>query len=189
MGVAFCQVKASNLSTGSDYGETLGQDRKMILDVGCGDHPAGDVNLDVERHLKPNDFILGDACFLPFRDESFDVVYASHVLEHAGKPLEVLREFHRVTKKCVYLHIPYGDKTPDNDPQHLYTWTMKSLQHLLLKIFPKVEVYTTERAAHRIVRKEPTSMVGGILLWIIRKLRHTIFWRTQITALCYKLGD
>lgn len=63
----------------------------MILDVGCGCNPRGDVNINIDRSvpkqkLMPN-FILADAQYLPLRDKCFSLVYASHVIEHVQDPL------------------------------------------------------------------------------------------------------
>jgi SAM-dependent methyltransferase len=51
------------------------------------------------RRLRANlHFIQGDAHWLPFEDERFDVVYCRYLLEHVADPLRVLREAHRVLK-------------------------------------------------------------------------------------------
>jgi ubiquinone/menaquinone biosynthesis C-methylase UbiE len=39
------------------------------------------------------------SCYLPFKDESFGVVKASHVLEHLRNPFKVLDEMLRVATK------------------------------------------------------------------------------------------
>jgi ubiquinone/menaquinone biosynthesis C-methylase UbiE len=45
----------------------------------------------------PNlDFIKGDAHNMPFRNNSFDVVYCRYILEHVANPLKVLNEVWRV---------------------------------------------------------------------------------------------
>lgn len=86
-----------------------------ILDIGCG--PAflltelGQqsgyeyVGLDIARGALPQiektgheDFILGNAQRLPFVSNSFDVVVASHLIEHLHDSESLLRECHRVLK-------------------------------------------------------------------------------------------
>ena len=55
------------------------------LNVGCGSDTWGDVRVDIASnflswHFRPT--VLADAHYLPFKDGSFEVVKASHVLEH-----------------------------------------------------------------------------------------------------------
>lgn len=44
------------------------------------------------------DFVVGDACALPFADETFDVVHAHQVLQHLADPVHALREMWRITR-------------------------------------------------------------------------------------------
>jgi hypothetical protein len=43
---------------------------------------------------------------IPFPDDSFDFVYATHVLEHAVYERELLHEISRVAKDLVYIEVP-----------------------------------------------------------------------------------
>jgi len=81
--------------------------RALILDVGCGDVPKGDVNLDLFYYRKGRNFVLGEAHNLPFKDETFTKVYSKHCLEHLESPLTFFVEARRVLAKrgvlvCVY---------------------------------------------------------------------------------------
>jgi SAM-dependent methyltransferase len=51
-----------------------------------------------------------DMHFLPFKDDSFDLIWASHVLEHSIAPLFALCEWKRILKTTKYLVIwvPFG---------------------------------------------------------------------------------
>jgi len=78
-----------------------------VLDVGCGDRPTGDVNLDIFLYGKWKNFTIGEAHHLPFRNGVFDKVYSKHCLEHLENPLRFFKEVKRVLKKrgileCVY---------------------------------------------------------------------------------------
>ena len=78
-----------------------------ILDVGCGDKPAGDVNLDRFYYGKWKNFVIAEAHCLPFKNDVFDKVYAKHCLEHFENPLKFFTEAKRVLKKggtleCIY---------------------------------------------------------------------------------------
>lgn len=94
----------------------------QLLDVGCGPGsitvdlavlvPQGHVTgidavanvLDqgraaaVARGLTNITFEPADTYALPYPDHSFDVVYAHQVLQHVARPVEALREMHRVLR-------------------------------------------------------------------------------------------
>jgi len=70
-----------------------------LLDIGCGDRKRqGALGLDIQ--VTKDVDVIADARKLPFRDEAFDHVYSSHVLEHFShrEVLKVLREWIRVLK-------------------------------------------------------------------------------------------
>lgn len=50
---------------------------------------------------------------LPFADDSYDFVFASHVIEHFPDPVAALREWNRVARRYVLLVVPHRDRTFD----------------------------------------------------------------------------
>jgi ubiquinone/menaquinone biosynthesis C-methylase UbiE len=50
---------------------------------------------------------------LPFADDAFDFVFASHVIEHFADPIRALKEWVRVSRKYVVLVVPHRDRTFD----------------------------------------------------------------------------
>jgi len=52
---------------------------------------------------------------LPFADDAFDFVFASHVIEHFADPIRALKEWVRVARKYVVLVAPHRDRTFDRD--------------------------------------------------------------------------
>jgi SAM-dependent methyltransferase len=74
-----------------------------ILDIGCGELKYdGSIGIDV-RLTRSVDIIayVGTKYYLPFRDNTFDKVYSSHVLEHFShrETDDILKEWARVLKK------------------------------------------------------------------------------------------
>jgi len=79
------------------------------LEIGAGDKKRdGFVTLDLSLHVDvPYDLLMG----LPFPDNTFDLIYAEHVLEHfAYKDLkDILRECLRCLKKGGILKVAVPD--------------------------------------------------------------------------------
>lgn len=86
--------------------------RDLVLDLGSGGAPNFRANVlcdrfvsdDTDRlgtplaHPAGRPFIIGDAHYLPFADDSFDYVFCSHLLEHVADPAAVLGELQRVAR-------------------------------------------------------------------------------------------
>ena len=99
-----------------------------MLDIGCGSKPTGDVNVDsfkqgwnpqegdqkkgvfVDPKKIPN-FVVADAHHLPFKDNSFNVAFSSHTVEHLTHPTKMLKEMSRVTKRKVIVRYPHRKGT------------------------------------------------------------------------------
>lgn len=103
-----------------------------VLDVGCGTgfmkpefesrgiHYCG-LTLGVESK-DISSIIFGDFSFIPKEENSFDLVYARHVLEHSPMPLLTLMEWHRVAKYFLLLIMP--------DPDH-YGYIGRNHYHVM----------------------------------------------------------
>lgn len=72
------------------------QYKSLILDVGCGDNKQGDIGVDI-RKLKGVDIVC-DVTFLPLRDNIFDEVKSSVVIEHIFDVVLFFKEQFRVLK-------------------------------------------------------------------------------------------
>lgn len=100
-----------------------------VLDVGCGDgylltrlknRPhieavfASDISLNRIKKAKVNThgviFLQSDVSFLPFKNNCFDLVICSEVLEHVPDWQKALHELIRVAKKNVIVTVPNQQK-------------------------------------------------------------------------------
>lgn len=66
----------------------------------------------------PNTMIKMDITGIQFKDETFDVIYCSHVLEHVDDDRKAMREFYRVLKNdgWAILLVPICTDTTYEDP-------------------------------------------------------------------------
>lgn len=171
----------------------------MILDIGCGTSPHGNVNLDIlitthekEKYIKfkkIDNFIIGDCCNLPLRKELFNIVYASHVLEHLIRPDLGLEEMKRVSNNKVIIRVP---NNPVNVEwiRHYFTWSKTSLNNYLSLFFDRVIVYLyigqkCEVTGSRIIKI--TSKLGIFGRFLLRSM----LWicRTELIAICFKKSE
>lgn len=81
------------------------------LDVGCGARAllrdmlhVDTIGIDVDKFLAIHNYknkmkvVIGDAHFLPFRKEVFDIITCLNVLEFSPHPEVILKEIHKVLK-------------------------------------------------------------------------------------------
>lgn len=71
---------------------------KKILNQGCGyqNRELGEIGIDTNFACKPD--VCGDIQDLPFKDESFDRITSTHVLEHIPNIVKTMNEAWRVLK-------------------------------------------------------------------------------------------
>lgn len=117
-----------------------GGDVQWALDIGSGRLPVGEggwrTKGDMARYTFVNLDLYGRATLrwdfnrvpYPFRDGSFDAVFARHTLEHVqlGRIVDVMKEIHRITKPggLVYIRVPYwNSKAFAMDPTHQTRFT------------------------------------------------------------------
>jgi hypothetical protein len=146
------------------------------LDIGCGDRPKGDVNVDLNRQRAPN-FVLASCEFLPFRDKAFRSATCYHVLEHLENPVLTVREVRRVSEAADF-RVPYRNfswckqgtisPVPGRDWKfdgHKCSFTLDWFKRLF-----KDEVITD-------LDIQPTFRYGPFLLEIIARVK---WWRKPL---------
>lgn len=122
---------------------TADADLNMKVDVGGGYRSKdGFLRLDIDVELGPD--VVADAHYLPFRNNTINEIYCSHVLEHLQNPRLAVKEIARVLKSravatiivpnmrlpwAIYLSYNYGDK---RSPFEAHEWkiTRTALERL-----------------------------------------------------------
>jgi SAM-dependent methyltransferase len=68
--------------------------------------------------FSPNAMVKMDITNIQFPEQSFDVIYCSHVMEHVLEDRQAMREFHRVLKKdgWAILNVPITSERTYEDP-------------------------------------------------------------------------
>mgnify|MGYP000129569576 CR=1 FL=1 len=123
----------------------------LALEVGVGTNrfypfrPKTPINympvfLDVEEpseELRDWWWILGDAEYLPFRDRVFDLIVASHVIEHLVNPARFLMECWRVLRSGGVLELRTPNFLSVNsraDPNHKHVFNIFRLYRMLKRL-------------------------------------------------------
>lgn len=156
-----------------------------VLDVGSGTpsiyhhYLEGDqiIHIDINKtafHLE----VLCDAYYLPFRDNCFEIVHASHILEHLENPIAAIKEMHRVARKVVIIKVPNATyyKLRSSSPHHIFSWNEWTLYNLLSRFFKKVEIYKNTRCPQRIPK----------LKKLLRFIERFFMGQNELIAICYK---
>jgi len=75
------------------------ENKSKKLNIGCaGYKKPGYINLDWQSIVEPDINHDLNTFPYPFQDNSFELVEASHILEHLDRPFEVMKELHRILK-------------------------------------------------------------------------------------------
>jgi ubiquinone/menaquinone biosynthesis C-methylase UbiE len=101
----------------TDYEESKTDTGMMSLDVGCGNNPKGNVNCDIYREVNPQvrnmpvymdaknipNFVLASGEYLPFKSNTFRIVYSHKAIQSVSNPQRFLHELIRVSNEKVEL--------------------------------------------------------------------------------------
>ena len=132
-----------------------GLEFQSFLDVGAGEGYFGDLvrrlfgaevlvsDLSVQAGLRARDLfdldaVALDSCRLPFRDDAFDIVLCSEVIEHVEFPVEVLLELARVAR-CALIVTTEEVTTDWADIEH-HERERRDLPHAERNLFHATEI-------------------------------------------------
>jgi ubiquinone/menaquinone biosynthesis C-methylase UbiE len=138
---------------------------RAVLDVGCGegitlkkleDKKIGKNNegidysataIKIGKKIYPQlKLSKGDIYKLDYKDNSFDLLICTEVLEHLKDPIKAVEEMKRVTSKYIIISVPNEPffimanflrgkylKSFGNHPEHINHWTANGLEKFLKK--------------------------------------------------------
>lgn len=138
---------------------------KIVLDIGCGENARGNINLDcyIPNNI-PKNFILANAEYLPFKNNSVDIVLSNYNLEHLINPAIFLQNIYQVTKErieittdnsewfgdCIFRII--GDGRIFHD-EHYYKWSVEYFKNLLNRLeFQNNNVYLLNLSSNLFIK-------------------------------------
>lgn len=105
----------------------------MKIDIGYGNVcKAGFVGIDYAKYNSDVKYVVNlNKSKLPFKDNSIDEAYCSHVLEHLDNPMEMVSEVHRVLKKGskFIIKVPYFANTASHKPNHKNYWNLGCIDY------------------------------------------------------------
>src|ERR1700680_978040 len=150
----------------------LSHTNAIVLDVGGRIQPYralinGQPSLYVafDLRLSPLVDIAGDAAQLPIRNDCFDLVFCTQMLEYAPEPRQVIAEIHRVLKPGGFLLLSAPAVHPQDSERDAWRFLPAALRELL-KEFSAVDL-----------APEGTSLTG-----FIRTINVCLFSFTPVAA-------
>ena len=106
------------------------------LNLGCGeDYKEGWINIDVNKNYKADIYSDINIFPYPFKNNEFDEVYASMILEHLDNPILALKELSRIPKQnaIIKIIVPHATSYSNlGDLQHKFSFTESTFEKNLL---------------------------------------------------------
>ena len=145
-----------------------------ILDIGCGfrAHPKATIIADVQdlsNYYKDKKFIKVDKKKLPFRDQEFDFVISSHVIEHVEDFEFFIKELERVSPRG-YIELPsrLGDNLVfENKTDHIW-W------------------FLYDDPSNKLVASKRNQIIEPFITVSIAKLFEKVFRESFVTELLWE---
>ncbi len=128
--------------------------KSRVLDLGRGSFPyvAAEneevTSVDIRPETKPT--LVHDLSVFPYPldDNSFDVIYISHVLEHLHDNIRVMEEIYRIAKPNakVIVRVPhYSGRSAWGDPTHVRAMNLNTLKFFVKGYFIEQTIVSTSK--------------------------------------------
>jgi len=148
-----------------------------VIDLGCGNggylpylqkHVRYVVGLDIDRNLaklskrRGFDVVLASINYLPFKENSFDCVWAAEVVEHFPT-IDVVDKIERISYKKIILTLP-NPIFPDfkRDPTHILKYSVTRLKGVL----GKKSIWSYKVRGLGFNYMMPTKLLKKFTLWV-----------------------
>lgn len=149
--------------------------QKKVLEVGCGTGRFSEQIVDLGANLTVIDIgqdlvekvcervkctgVVGDACNLPFDDETFEFVISSECIEHTSDPIKAITEMCRVCTP--------GGTICITTPNKLWYPVLLLSQKLAIRKFSGLEHWIYPCTARKVLRKQGFCDIklSGCHLW------------------------
>jgi len=153
------------------------------VDIGCGESPRGDVNVDIYvPSVRPKNFVLGSAEYLPFKSGAFRIVRSSYVIEHCADCTRAIREHVRCCREKTILATDNSEWLGDRlfrvvgrgriyHSEHCYQWTVEYFGNLLRRLGLRATVRASNLSPNAVVKL--ASLLGRlprIGVWFLRDI-------------------
>jgi SAM-dependent methyltransferase len=112
--------------------------RLLVLDIGPGENPYKPlksetvISIDFNKKFSPTKIHDLKKFPWPFKDNTFDKIYASHIIEHIPDTVRVMEEIYRIAKPnaIVIIRVPhFSSRSAWVNPTHYRAFTIGSFDY------------------------------------------------------------